>query len=308
MAGLIDDVAASSEEDGGVDEEKSLLLRDALEEAGLHAGGVSVCGKRLVRVFIEDIRLPGTMLGERDIRSLCSLVVGRPMKEVRFSIDGARVSAYVESAPVIGAVWGRAAAAGSREISGDTLAVFSSEGERLVALLSDGMGSGEEAALMSGMGTVVMKRLLSAGCSPEAALRLLNRVLCADRFECTVTMDILEVDRLTGRCTVTKSGAAPSFVVRDGRLFRLSGETLPLGILSSPDSSLSTFEGRPGDTIVMMSDGIDAEAGDCPWLADLLADPRSERMGEEELAKAILDRRGGGRDDATAIVVRLRAA
>jgi hypothetical protein len=306
VAGIIDDVAALSSEDGETDGEKSILLRDVLSAAGLRAGGVSVCGSRLKRVFIEDIRLPGTILGESDIREICERTVGRPMSEVRFSIEGTRVSAYLESLPVLGAVWGRAAAPGGREISGDSISVFSGEGERLVALLSDGMGSGEEAALMSGVGTVVMKRLLTAGCSTHTALRLLNRVLCADRFECTVTMDILEVDKLTGRCTVTKSGAAPSFVVRDGRLYRLSGETLPLGILSSPDSSLSAFEGRPGDTIVMMSDGVDAEE-ECPWLADLLADPRCERMGEEELAQAILDRRGG-RDDATAMVVRLRAA
>ena len=131
---------------------------------------------------------------------------------------------------------------------------FEADG-RYYMILSDGMGSGREAALTSGITVSLLERLIRSGAGMETSLKLLNQIIRSTGRECSSTVDIAEIDLTTGEARFIKSGAAPSFVLRDGSIFRLQSKTVPIGILRALDAELIRFEVREGDTVVMVSDG-----------------------------------------------------
>ena len=103
-----------------------------------------------------------------------------------------------------------------------------------------------------------------------------------------------------------KSGAAPSFVVRDGRLFRLASKTVPIGILRALDAEMIRFTVEPGDTVVMLSDGVMAGFDEAPWLCDLLATPTIMALSPKEIAERIVAAAATeSRDDITAAVIKV---
>ena len=85
---------------------------------------------------------------------------------------------------------------------------------------------------------------------------MLNMFLKNRGAECFATIDLLEIDMHTGTASFIKSGAAPSYIVRGGNLFRIASGTLPVGILSDISAEVTEFELMEGDIIVMVSDGV----------------------------------------------------
>jgi stage II sporulation protein E len=101
-----------------------------------------------------------------------------------------------------------------------------------------------------------------------------------------VAIDIFRLDRITGEGIFIKSGAAPSYIKRDGALFRIRSATMPIGVLRNIDAEKIRSRVGRGDVIFMMSDGIsgvneaavreakyDANwdgGADAPWLIDML--------------------------------------
>lgn len=207
-----------------------------------------------------------------------------------------------------------------RTICGDTLRLFESEDGIFFALLCDGMGSGRSAALTSGICAVFLERVLRTGVGVRTALRLLNQYLLSrhggEGEECSSTVDLFELDLYRGRARFIKSGAAASLIVRDGRLFRLSSHTVPIGILQAIDAQVIPFEVQPGDHILLMSDGITDSAeqnGDAggDWLSDYLSSVMSNEgkilLDDSALIDAIFTRARthGASDDMSVISIRI---
>ncbi len=193
------------------------------------------------------------------------------------------------------------------EISGDVITDFEAGGKQYM-ILSDGMGSGREAALSAGMAVSLLERLITAGAGTETALKILNRVLRATGRECSATVDVAEIDLYTGEARFVKSGAAPSFVLRDGSIFRLQSKTVPVGILRALDAEMIRFDVRAGDTVVMVSDGAARSYDEDPWLLDLLSSDEGILRGDERSAAAAVvgeAAQRGGRDDITCGIVRV---
>ena len=196
------------------------------------------------------------------------------------------------------------------EVSGDTICTFES-GERTYMLLSDGMGSGRMASLASEVSAMFLDRMLSAGAGLEITLRMLNHILRANTGEVSTTVDLCELDRVTGEVKFVKSGAAPSYVIRGDSLFRLQSKTVPIGILRALDAELIRFHVEPGDVIVMVSDGVARSFEDCPWLLELLSQTEKLRSDDPETTAARIVReaaRHGAIDDATAGVIKVSRA
>lgn len=212
---------------------------------------------------------------------------------------------------------GGSAPSGTREsggsgdgISGDTAVSFESDG-RFYTVISDGMGSGKEAALTSGVCVTLLEKLIKSGAEMETALKMLNRIIRASGRETSATVDIAEIDLVTGEARFVKSGAAPSFVLRDGGIFRLQSKTVPIGIIRALDAEMIKFDVAAGDTIVMVSDGAARSYEEVPWLLDMMsADDTVLRGDEKEAAAKIVKEaaRRGSMDDITCAVMRIRPA
>jgi stage II sporulation protein E len=151
--------------------------------------------------------------------------------------------------------------------------------------------------------------MLSAGMSCGVALESLNGILSARGEECSATVDLLEMDLLSGRAFFIKSGAAVSYVRRGERLFRIRAGTAPIGILPTPDAEKTEFRLQEGDAVIMLSDGISPSPDDAFWLCELLTsgwEEDTERMAERILSAA--RRENEARDDMTVAILTVQAA
>ena len=127
--------------------------------------------------------------------------------------------------------------------------------------------------------------------------------------ECSTTVDIAQIDMLSGEARFIKSGAAPSFVLRDGGIFRLQSKTVPIGIMRALDAEMIKFDVQDGDRVVMVSDGVTRSYDVCPWLLDMMSTDEEVLDGDVEDAAERIIREAiahGSEDDVTAGVIEVR--
>ncbi len=187
--------------------------------------------------------------------------------------------------------WGWAGTALAGE-SGDLHVVVPFDGGVLAALI-DGLGHGPEAAAAARAAVPVLEESAA-----EPVEELLRRCHAALRPTRGAAMSLASFDRASGSMTWASVGNV------DGVLLRASGSgtrsdeaiTMRGGVVGYqlPPLRVNTLLLEPGDTLVMVTDGIrtDFSAGE-----DIDRPP-------SDCAQAILQRYGKGTDDAHVLVVR----
>ncbi len=307
MAELIESVADKSAADISFDYALSDALREALSRSEFSAETVGVYGRERHTVIARGISLVRTKISSDLLHKIAQNVLGEALSEPEYSIDGDRVCVYMKSERVLRAQHASASyvKAGS-EMSGDTRALFESRDGYCYSLISDGMGSGSVAAAASKTAADVLQKLLCAGVAPRAAARLISVFLQSGREECSVGVDLCEIDLIRSRARFLKCGAAPSFIRRGGKLFDLESKTFPIGILDTCDGEELTVSLEPEDVIIMFSDGVAQSFDDGAYLMTLFEedwDDDLEQMAEKIAALAHEVRRGA--DDITVTLVRV---
>lgn len=218
------------------------------------------------------------------------------------------------------------ATAAAQEISGDTAISCGLPDGSLALILSDGMGQGIRAAADSRMLVQHLRRNLKNGMSPAAAIKDVNSYMVkyghGKEAESFATLDLLIIDRNSGKAKFYKMGAAASFLIRNANVRELEMAALPIGIVPRLRLTHIACKLKVGDIIVMVSDGV-TEAGcrDMPGLRlmkqlqSLFADyERKEKTGADlsarKVAKNILDEamtccNDGESDDLTVAVIKI---
>lgn len=158
----------------------------------------------------------------------------------------------------------------NEEINGDSCTSFDVDGTKFYTILCDGMGSGKGARLTSMLCTTFLQKLLARGNDKDSSLLLLNNFIRARGKESSCTIDLLELDLITGSGKLIKSGAAPSFIKRGENVFKLESKTMPIGIIKGLDAQILSFEARKGDICIMLSDGVVCDESDANHLIKLL--------------------------------------
>jgi stage II sporulation protein E len=195
---------------------------------------------------------------------------------------------------------------GSESVSGDTAISFESKDGHFYSLVADGMGSGESAHKTSLFVADFLSRILYTPCSKNTAFHILNHIIKSRNEECSSTVDLLDFDLITGEALFFKCGAAPSYVKRDGSIFRIRSETAPLGLMKSIDAERIRVEVKAGDYIVMLSDGISQSPEDSTWLLELLSKPAKPDIREyAEFILSEAQRQSKSLDDMTVAVARV---
>ena len=145
---------------------------------------------------------------------------------------------------------------GSEE-SGDTFTVFSDGTGIGYVVLSDGMGSGKEAAFESGLAAGLFRRLITCGIGHEAAVKIINSVMLTKSSEETfATLDILRIDLDTCGMTVIKSGSAPTLIRHGGSVIKIAAKTFPVGMYERSEAYIADCGFSEGDIAIMFSDGV----------------------------------------------------
>lgn len=193
-----------------------------------------------------------------------------------------------------------------QRLCGDAVQIQTVDGG-LLAVLSDGMGSGGRAAVDSAMTAGLAARLWQAGFTPTAVLKTVNSALLVkSRDERLATLDMAYINTHTGRLDSYKAGAAATLLCSGGRLSRLDRPGLPIGILSAVAFEHNHDTLSPGDVLVMVSDGALA-AGVATleaWVRDYPADGSMQGLAEA-ICRAAREAEQGRSDDITAVALRL---
>ena len=190
--------------------------------------------------------------------------------------------------------------AGREAANGDRCTGFMGTGCRYYIVLCDGMGTGLGAQEEGQTALHLLRQMLIAGFPGEYALRSLNSLLVLRGRAGAVTVDLAEVCLDSGRVTLYKWGAAPSYLLRSGGTEKIGTATPPPGLsVTEGRETVERLSLRRGEALIMVSDGVDAEAV-------LRRMGRLEALPPERLAAKLVEQ--GAReiqDDATAAVVRL---
>ncbi len=293
-----------------IDEELTKKLRGALKYMNLGGSRALCYGSRKKHVVIEGVELAAVKLGGEDMRTDIENTIETPLTSPTFGIQDDTVTVTLDSRRRFQTEVAKASGIKANEkANGDSAVTFDNKEDYFYALISDGMGSGREAAITSKICSVFLERMLSAGNSKAVTLEMLNGFIRSRQTECSATIDLAEIDLVTGDACFIKSGAAPSFVLRSGNLYKLQSKTVPIGIMPQIDAEKIKFELMADDIIIMISDGVAQSLEDGVWLANLLTyewEDDLNEMAEKILDNASLNNRRS--DDMTVALIRITDA
>ena len=292
-----------------VDTSLSEKMSAVFEDLGFFGGVVRVMGDRYKHIIAAGEDAEGLRITSPEVKSALERVCGATLSHPEYYRRGSLVLMEATSTRRISAEFAFAEMQGSeKEISGDTLSAFESTDDRFFALISDGMGSGKLARDTSLFVCNFLRGALAHGFCADASLHILNSLIRSSGEECSATVDLFELDLMSGEARFLKCGASASYVKRGSSIFRIRSRTAPIGLMRAVDAERIRVEVKCEDCIIMLSDGINPTAEDAPWLLELLAKPL--RGGAKELASLILEeakKYSRSRDDASVLVVRLGA-
>ena len=267
----------------------SSLIRSRLQEAGVPSERVSVTEKRrgapVVTLFAPadtDAKLLFPIISES---------LGKPMHLL--SAHGTRFS-FAPSHRVHLRFWGETIPKNGSGKSGDAFDTLFLENGCQLLMLSDGMGSGERAHLESSSAIRMLRALFSAGFDADTAISLVNSLLVLKSAEESfATIDLFSLHTGTLKAEFLKVGATASFIKRGNTVRTLSAPSLPAGILSSPDTEKLSVETRPGDMIIMMSDGVydpSRKVQNAHWAEEMISAYKGD--SPEQLGRSLLEKAG----------------
>lgn len=186
--------------------------------------------------------------------------------------------------------------------NGDRCLWFAGVACRYYVLICDGMGTGPEAARDAQQIGSMLRRLLSSGYPAAYALRSINSLCALQGRAGMVTLDLAELRLDTGKATLYKWGAAPSYVVCRGEPIKIGTATPPPGLsVTDGRETVERLSLRRGETLVLLSDGAGGEES----LRRVWMD--AESTTGELAAKILQSSQAVSTDDATVAVVRLHS-
>ncbi len=310
FARTLDDVVRQMELEPVRDPGKEKRVRQWLSALGIQ-GLCAVWYDRAGHLLLEISGPELDALRQEEERERLSRLMGTPLTEPEEREKNDSIALRWRQAESLMAVAGVAARKKEGQtVSGDAGAWFKTEGGSLYVLLCDGMGSGPEAHRESTMAIGLLEKFLRADMEPEEALNTLNSALalrCEEEGGFT-TIDLFRLDLHTGEAGFYKLGAAPSYVRRKGAVTRVTGTTLPAGLMTGEGmtADVSRLRLEPGDSVLLISDGV-SDTQDDGWVKEALAE--YDGVDPKSLAAALVEgsaRRQGATDDCTAVVLTVR--
>ncbi|MEU0164412.1 PP2C family protein-serine/threonine phosphatase [Streptomyces iakyrus] len=155
---------------------------------------------------------------------------------------------------------------------------WSATADRLMLYVTNGMGEGIEASLLTNLAINALRNARRAGISIDDQAALADQAVFAHyRGRCYLSVLMFDFDLATGRVRVVDAGSPQMLRLRGGTVERIAFEAqLPLGMFEETDYVAQEFHVEPGDRLVFVSDGVYA-----------VASPRGEAYGDAALNRAI---------------------
>ncbi|GAB1339526.1 PP2C family protein-serine/threonine phosphatase [Streptomyces sp. E-15] len=155
---------------------------------------------------------------------------------------------------------------------------WSATADRLMLYVTNGMGEGIEAALLTSLAINALRNARRADLSLADQAALADQAVYAHyQGRSYLSVLMFDFELATGRVKVVDAGSPQMLLLRGGSVERVTFEAqLPLGMFEETDYMTQEFRVEPGDRLVFVSDGVYA-----------VADPKGEAYGDAALARAI---------------------
>ncbi|MGC5326810.1 stage II sporulation protein E [Brevibacillus sp. SYSU BS000544] len=205
------------------------------------------------------------------------------------------------------------AAKDGKLLSGDSFKTMDLGNGKIALAISDGMGNGERAFIESQSTLEMLQQLLKSGLDEKLAIKTVNSVLALrSTEEMFATVDLALIDLQTAHTRFVKIGSTPSFIKRGSEVICVTASNLPVGILDEIEVDVVTRSLKPGDLLIMMTDGI----YDAPrhienrqiWMKRLISELETDdpqEVADLLLEKVIRHHYGQIVDDMTVLVARI---
>ncbi|MCF6094687.1 stage II sporulation protein E [Microaerobacter geothermalis] len=294
-------------------------IMDRLEELGLTIRNVEIINLEQGNVDIE-ISQP-TCYGrdecEKIVAPLLSDILQENItvlkKECHAFTDG-YCTMCLGSAKAYQVETGAASVAkGGGWLSGDCFSMTDLGNGKYVLAISDGMGNGERAYKESSETLELLQQILRSGIDETLAIKSVNSILSLrTNDEIFATLDLAIIDLHSANARFMKVGSTPSFIMRGDQVLHVTANNLPIGILHEIDVDVVSIQLKPGDLLIMVSDGIyDAERvtqNKEAWIKRLISEIKT--LDPQEVADILLEKvvryhQGDILDDMTVLVAKI---
>lgn len=144
-------------------------------------------------------------------------------------------------------------------IGGDFYDAFEVAPRSWALVIGDVMGKGSEAAALTGLARHTIRAASLSLSSPSEVLGVLNQAILKNEEDRYATAAYARLDLLDGRArVVVASGGHPSPIIlrASGEVEEVGGSGMLLGVFEDPKQEDTSTELRPGDALVLYTDGL----------------------------------------------------
>lgn len=144
---------------------------------------------------------------------------------------------------------------------GDQWACFVTEPTVCYVLLSDGMGTGEDAEQESKVAIRLLADLLRSGCEPSDALQMLNSLYILRGDGAFSAVDVLQLDLFNGEGALYKWGGATTYLKKGSTVKKIGTAAPPpgIGIGDGHGPERISLSLQKGEMLILTTDGVSAE-------------------------------------------------
>ena len=307
MSELLRDAISENDEEFSPDHDLARKASKVLGGLGVHCAAWGAWGKRKKTLVASGIDIGTLAVSSAEIKRALGEATGLTLSDPKFVFEGDYVTMTLESREnyrVDSFVVGSKKKDESE--SGDIVRTFDSENKLSYAMICDGMGSGHRAAECAGISALFIEKMLSAGNFKGVTMKMLSNFIRSRGEECHCTVDLFEFDRLSGEGVFVKCGAAASYILRKGNLFKIDANTMPLGITREINAENIKMALEPDDLVIMMSDGVAHCLEDALWVPEVIIS--CGQASCENTARALYTRainENGQNDDISIAVMKV---
>lgn len=261
-----------------------------------------------MRITIESAQME-RLLGESNYLDKLSEVLGIRLCRPRAEGEETGRMILLEAEPLAVTVGIAAMKKKGERVNGDKGRYFKTDGGQLCVILSDGLGTGTEAAKESTTVVELLEKFLRCGVPPASSMKILNSVMLLKNRDSWgyATVDLMCIDLFSGESCFYKYGAAPSYVKTARGIRKIKGTSLSAGMgtgeQNAPDVVRMML--RPGNVAVIASDGVTAGKTDeeMKTLIETYGTGDMKTLARQVLMAAEQDNEQS--DDMTVLTVRL---
>ena len=198
------------------------------------------------------------------------------------------------------------------EVSGDSYLIEELQDLKHISVISDGEGNGRNASKSSKNVIDMLERLLSGGFDECGAIEIINSILkLKSDSQNSSTLDNMIIDLKTGYSQYIKLGAAPTYIIHEGKIVTINNMNIPVGVSDNPDYLPISRKLIDKDIVVQISDGVLHEGLDISnnyfteYLKTIDVNKTAKQITDEIYRNVLRENKNILNDDVTIIVTKI---